>query len=91
MERVITSMDQHGRMLIPSSVREKFNIQPGEKVAMEIDENEIRIISADYVIDEMYKIFTKNQTGEKISIVNDFNDKKHQEYLIEESRSKKNV
>lgn len=91
MERIITSMDQHGRMLIPSSVREKFNIQPGEKVAMEIDENEIRIISADYVIDEMYKIFTKNQTGEKISIVDDFNDKKHQEYLIEESRSKKNV
>ncbi|WP_341789298.1 hypothetical protein [Rickettsia endosymbiont of Polydrusus tereticollis] len=28
MERIIiiTSIDQHGRMLIPSSVREKFNI-----------------------------------------------------------------
>jgi AbrB family looped-hinge helix DNA binding protein len=91
MERIITSMDQHGRMLIPSSVREKFNMHPGEKVAMEINDNEIKIINADYVIDEMYKLFTKNKTDKNVSIVDDFNDKKHQEFLIEEARSKKNV
>lgn len=90
MERIITSMDQHGRMLIPSSIREKFNMHPGEKIAMEINDNEIKIINADYIVDEMHKIFTKNQIDKKVSIVDDFNDKKHQEFLIEEARSNKN-
>lgn len=91
MERVITSMDGHGRMLIPSSVRERFNMHPGEKITIEIDNKEIKIINADYIIDEMHKIFTKNQTDKKKSAVDDFIARKRQEYLIEESRSKKNV
>lgn len=91
MERIITSMDQHGRMLIPSSVRERFNMHPGEKITIEIVDDEIKIINADHVIDEMHDLFMKNQTGKKISVVDDFIDKKHQEYLIEEARSNKNV
>ena len=31
MERLTTSMDRHGRMLIPAYIREKLNIHPGEK------------------------------------------------------------
>ncbi|ABV79744.1 Transcriptional regulator [Rickettsia bellii OSU 85-389] len=31
VERVLTSMDQHGRVLIPVSIRERFNMHPGEK------------------------------------------------------------
>jgi bifunctional DNA-binding transcriptional regulator/antitoxin component of YhaV-PrlF toxin-antitoxin module len=27
-EKIITSLDQHGRMLIPSNIRERFNISP---------------------------------------------------------------
>ncbi|MGX6960639.1 MAG: AbrB/MazE/SpoVT family DNA-binding domain-containing protein [Rickettsia endosymbiont of Pentastiridius leporinus] len=91
MERITTSMDAHGRMLIPSPIRERFNIQPGEKITIEINKNEIKIINADEVIDEMHKIFMKNQTGKKKSVVEDFISKKHQEYLIEEARSKKDV
>ncbi|BBJ31490.1 hypothetical protein RAS_05990 [Rickettsia asiatica] len=91
MERVITSMDAHGRMLIPSSIREKFNMHPGEKITIEIDDNEIKIVNAEHTIDEMHKIFTKNQTNKKKSVVDDFITRKHQEYLIEESKSKKNV
>ncbi|MCC8399051.1 MAG: AbrB/MazE/SpoVT family DNA-binding domain-containing protein [Rickettsia endosymbiont of Culicoides impunctatus] len=32
MEKLITSMDQHGRVLIPSEIRGVLNIQPGDKV-----------------------------------------------------------
>ncbi|XVN40551.1 MAG: AbrB/MazE/SpoVT family DNA-binding domain-containing protein [Rickettsia endosymbiont of Argas persicus] len=89
MERIITNMDQYGRVLIPSSIRERFNMHPGEKITLEIKGNEVKIINADNVIDEMHKIFMKNQTNEKISIVDDFITNKRQEYLIEEARSKK--
>lgn len=82
MERIITSMDQHGRMLIPSSVRERFNIHPGEKVTIEIDDNEIKIINIEHVIDEMYKLFMKNKIDKKISVVDDFIAKKRQELVI---------
>lgn len=91
MERIITSMDQHGRMLIPSLVRERFNMHNGEKVIIEIDDNEIKIINADRVIDEMHELFMKNQTDKQKNAVDDFISKKHEEYLIEEGRGHKNV
>jgi AbrB family looped-hinge helix DNA binding protein len=52
MERLTTSMDMHGRMLIPSHIRERPNIHPGEKVTLEIENNQIKIINANHVIDE---------------------------------------
>ena len=45
MKKLVTNMDQHGRVLIPSEIREKLNIQPGDKVNLEVYENEVKIIS----------------------------------------------
>lgn len=91
MERIITSIDQHGRMLVPLSVRTRYNMHPGEKITIEINDDEIKIINADQVIDEMHELFIKKQTNKKNSIVDDFIAKKCQEYLVEEERSNKNV
>ncbi|ABV79745.1 Transcriptional regulator [Rickettsia bellii OSU 85-389] len=41
------------------------------------------------MIDEIHKIFMKNQHNKKSSIVDDFIANKRQEYFIEEARSKK--
>lgn len=90
MEKLITSMDQHGRVLIPSGIREMLNIQPGDKVNLEIYENEVKIISANQIIDEMHAIFTKNQNDIQYSVVDDFINKKCEEYQIEEAREIKN-
>ncbi|WP_341793958.1 MULTISPECIES: AbrB/MazE/SpoVT family DNA-binding domain-containing protein [unclassified Rickettsia] len=78
-------------MLIPSSIREKFNMHPGEKITIEIDNKEIKIINADHIIEEIHELFMKNQSNRKISVVDDFIARKRQEYLIEEARSSKNV
>lgn len=91
MERIVTSMDQHGRMLIPSLIRERLKMHPGEKITIEIDNNNIKVINADHIIDEMHQLFTKKQTNKKTSIVDDFITTKRQDYLLEESRCKKNV
>jgi len=91
MERLTTSMDRHGRMLIPSYIRERLNINPGEKIALEIEDNQIKIMNADHVIDEMHRIFTKNQMSKKDSHVDNFINQKHEEYNIEKSRDQKNV
>jgi AbrB family looped-hinge helix DNA binding protein len=91
MQRLTTSIDQHGRMLIPSQIRDHFNIYFGEKIMLEVYQNEIKIITADQVIDEMHSIFTKHQTNKTKSVTDDFISKKRQEYLIEETRDNKNV
>jgi AbrB family looped-hinge helix DNA binding protein len=78
-------------MLIPSHIRERLNIHPGEKITLEIEQDQIKIINADHVIDEMYALFTKNQTVTEGSVVDDFINQKRQEYLIEETRDIKNV
>jgi hypothetical protein len=38
----------------------------------------------------MYAIFTKNQSERKDSVVDDFINRKHEEYKIEEIRNSKN-
>ncbi len=91
MERLTTSMDQHGRMLIPSHIRQMLNIHPGEKITLEINQDNIRVINANHVIDEMHALFTKNQSVKNDSVVDDFINQKRQEHLIEESRDIKNV
>lgn len=91
MERLTTSMDQHGRMLIPSHIREKLNIHPGDKVTLEIKDDQIKIINADSVIDEMHALFFKNQANTNKNLVDDFIYHKREEYSIEEARDKKNV
>jgi AbrB family looped-hinge helix DNA binding protein len=90
MEKLVTNMDQHGRVLIPSEIREMLNIHPGDKVNIEVYENEVKIINANKIIDEMHTIFTKNQNDRKDSVVDDFINRKHEEYQIEETRSIKN-
>ena len=90
MKKLVTNMDQHGRVLIPSEVREKLNIQPGDKVNLEVYETELKIISANQIIDEMHAIFTKNQNDRKDSVVEDFINRMHEEYQIEEESSIKN-
>jgi AbrB family looped-hinge helix DNA binding protein len=91
VERLTTSMDQHGRMLIPSHIRQKLNINPGEKITLEIDQDNIRVINANHVIDEMHALFTKNQSVKNDSVVDDFINQKRQEYTTEESRDVKHV
>lgn len=90
MEKLVTSMDQHGRMLIPSEIRIMLNIHPGDKVNLEVYDNEVKIINANKIIDEMYAIFTKNQSERKDSVVDDFINRKRKEYQIEETRSIQN-
>ena len=93
MEKLVTNMDQHGRLLIPAGIREMLNIKPGDKVNIEVYEDEVKIISANKIIDEMHAIFTKNQNGKndrRGSAVDDFINRKHEEYQIEEKRSRKN-
>ncbi|ABV75367.1 Transcriptional regulator [Rickettsia akari str. Hartford] len=65
---------------------EKDLIHQGEKITIEIENSEIKIVSVDNIIDEMHKIFTKNQIDKNISIVDDFIAERRQEYLMEEKK-----
>ena len=64
MRIITTTMDRNGRMLIPAEVREKFNIESGDKLKLEIHDKELRIICVEQIIDEMHEIFTKNKSNE---------------------------
>ena len=87
MEKLVTNMDQHGRVLIPSEIRTRLNIQPGDKINLEVYEDAVKIINANKIIDEMHAIFTKNQGDKKDSIVDDFIKRKRKEYRLEVIRS----
>ena len=86
MKKLITNMDQHGRIMIPSEVRKLLNIKPGDKVNLEIYVDEVKIIDANKVISQMHSIFTKNRSDRKEVIVDDLDDRKNEEYQMQEAR-----
>lgn len=61
MKKLMTSMDQHGRILIPAEIRTEFNIHPGDQIILSIEHNELKIINTNQIIDDMHAIFTKNK------------------------------
>jgi AbrB family looped-hinge helix DNA binding protein len=77
-------------MLIPSYIRERFNISPNDKVTIELTEDALVIRNVDYIINEMNAIFTKNQTVKKENIVEDFIEDKHKDLEIEQARENRN-
>ena len=92
MVNLTASMDEYGKVLIPLQIREKFNIQAGDMINLEIYKNGAKIIHTGQmdkqVIDKMHAIFTKHRPNRKDSIVDDFINKKKQEYKMEESTQK---
>jgi len=65
-EKIITSLDQHGRMLIPSNIRERFNISPNDKVTIELTEDALVIRNVDYIINEMNALQKTKLSKKKI-------------------------
>ena len=90
MKKIITNMDRHGRIMIPSEVRKLLNIKPGDKVNLEICENEVKIIDANKVISQMYSIFTKNRNDRQDFVIDDSIAGEKEECQIEEIREVKN-
>lgn len=86
MEKITTSLDQHGRMLIPAQIRERFNIEPGDKVVLEMNDDALKILNVNHIVDEMHSIFTKNQNGKKGSTVEEFIEDKRKDFKIEQAR-----
>jgi len=90
MEKITTNLDQHGRILIPAQIRERFNIELGDKVVLEMKGDALKILNVNHIVDEMHNIFTKNQNVKKGSMVDEFIGDKRREFKIEESRGTKN-
>jgi len=88
MQTIITNLDQHGRMLIPAKVREQFKILAGDKVVLEINNGELKIKSIDSNLDEIHRIFMKNNVHQG-SITDDFIKSKREDFRLEEAKNKK--
>ena len=86
MKTITTTMDSNGRMLIPAEVREKFNIQSGDKLKLEIHEKDLRIVCVEQIIDEMHEIFTKNKINKNEHHLEEFLKNKQEEFSLEEER-----
>jgi AbrB family looped-hinge helix DNA binding protein len=43
MERISVSMNNSGRIVIPSKFRKALGIQPGDKIVLELEPHEIRL------------------------------------------------
>ena len=84
-------MDRHGRVLVPSELRRMLNLQPGDKVTLEVSENEVKILNSNKIIDEMHAIFTKARNVMTNSAVDDSVNSKSEEYQTEEMEDTQNV
>jgi len=65
------SIDDAGRLLIPSKVRKLLGFEPGSELSLIVDEDSIRIVDVDYAIDSLQR-FAKAKHRKKKSIASTF-------------------
>lgn len=81
-------MDNHGRILIPASLRKELNYKKGDTFVLRVINNELRIISLENAIKEIQG-FMKQYIKPGTSMVDEFLEMRRQEYELEEEKYRK--
>jgi AbrB family looped-hinge helix DNA binding protein len=71
MKKLHTQMDKHGRLLIPSTIRNSLNYKPGDTFVIRAINDELRIISIRKAIKDAQDLLAKHIPDEK-SLVDEF-------------------
>lgn len=87
MSELRTHIDNNGRVLIPSSIRKKYNIKKDDVFVIRAIEGEIHLISLDKAVQEMQDLI-KQYVPEGVSLVDELAQERRQAYLMEEERLK---
>ncbi len=85
MKELHTQMDKHGRLLIPSQIRNSLNYKPGDTFVIRVSADDLHIVSLAKVIKEAQHLLKKYniQSG---SMVDEFLEQKHFESEIENKK-----
>lgn len=82
-----TQMDRNGRILIPLEFRKLYNMHPGDSFILRAENDSLRVLNIDKVVEEMRALFYKHKkpvAGE--SIVDDFLAERRKEALLEQKK-----
>lgn len=88
MEGVRTSIDLHGKVLIPAKLRKELKFQQGDTLVIRKVGNELRLISLNSVLEKIQEDF-KSRSKTKKSAVAEFLADKKAEHAAEESQLNK--
>lgn len=85
MVKVRTQMDQHGRLLIPATLRKELNYKPGDTFIVRVIENELRIMSLEKVISNIQE-FMSEHINPGASSVEEFLRMKQEDFVNEQKK-----
>lgn len=90
MKHLRTHIDDNGRILIPSTIRKKYNIKPGDVYVLRMIDDEMHFINLEKVIKEAQSLFRKYvpENTSQINVVDNFLADKRKEAEIEATRFK---
>jgi bifunctional DNA-binding transcriptional regulator/antitoxin component of YhaV-PrlF toxin-antitoxin module len=87
MQQTRTHMDDHGRILIPASLRKTLKYNKGDTFVLRVVNDELRVISLDSVLNETRE-FMKKYINPDVSLVDEFLEMRKQERELEKSKFK---
>lgn len=85
MKTARLKIDKHGRLLFPSKIRQKLNMQSGDVFIMRVIDGEIKLLSLDQRVQKLQEMFRAKNPDAK-NVVEDFLESRREEYKIELER-----
>lgn len=80
-----SQMDKHGRILIPSNIRNSLNYKHGDTFVIRAIDDELHIVSINKEIKAAQSLFKKYSTSSN-SVVNEFLESRRTEANIENNK-----
>ncbi len=88
MEEIRTSIDNHGKVLIPAKLRKELQFKRGDILVVRKVNNELRLMSLNSVLSKIQHDFKLRSTSKK-SAVSEFLELKKNENQLEERKLSK--
>lgn len=88
MKEILATITQRGQVTVPAEVRRVLGVKPKDKVAFEIEDNEVKLVPAKFTLESAYGSVTPRKKPEDFDKVISEAMEEHANEVVTEMQGK---
>jgi AbrB family looped-hinge helix DNA binding protein len=89
VKEVLTTLTQRGQVTVPAEVRRILHLKPKDKVAFQIEDNQVRIVAAKFTLESAFGSVTPRSHPEDFEAISKAAKDEHAEKVIQKMRRRR--
>ncbi|TAK30928.1 MAG: AbrB/MazE/SpoVT family DNA-binding domain-containing protein [Chloroflexota bacterium] len=89
VKEILSTLTQRGQVTVPAEVRRILHLRPKDKVAFQIDDDEVRLVPAKFTLETAFGSVRPKSHPEDIEAIADAAKEEHVEQVIKKMRQRR--